>query len=336
MAQTPTDPMVIEFLDDRCYSDGQTTNYTSILNMMGAWLRSEFGVASLLDADKAQCAAWIAHRTASKSKTGAPISSSTLRKSWQAAHDFYLWAVEADEIDRSPMKLMKGPKVVENTAVRMGDRDDFDRFSTSIDRRRYEDRRALAVMACMAFAGLRVSEVLALNVGDVTFESNFAKLYIADPKNGKARTVTLVREGMVMLRRWMTERNGSMSEHAPVFTGSKATNDIDGRLTYSCISSWFDRYRDRTGHDLPPCHAWRRFAAHEMVQAGIDQVHIETMMGWKHDGKMIARYLGDKAEALAHDAVLAALDPEGGPADRARQRRADRNARHRGRNLRSA
>lgn len=326
MPQLPIDPLADDWFANSDYRPKVIENYTSLINAFTRWIETTHGVTDLSEATTRQIKEYLDLR-----KTQVHVN--TVRKDWTCLHSFYKWLADEDganEIEMSPMRSMKGPKVIESNNMRVGSDEHFAQFLANTDRRDYEDFRMQAMFAVMFLVGPRIGSVLDLNVEDFTDHGQHGTLYIRRPKNDKPHTAIVVPEAHKFLKRWMRMRKGPIDGRAPLFTIGSNRGSDDGRLTYTAVSTWLDRYRVRTGHDMPPCHAWRRAGAIKMLEMGVDPIHVETQFGWKHDNRMVTLYTKSKAEELSHNAILSkAMPVEGGAEERGRQNRADRNRRYR-------
>ncbi len=99
------------------------------------------------------------------------------------------------------------------------------------DQSRWEGRRDRAILVLTIQAGLRVSELIALNVGDVQLGTGAHVR--CEGKGRKQRTVPLTAPAQAVLTAWLTERAGKQTD--PLFvtrTGRRLSRDaIEQRVT---------------------------------------------------------------------------------------------------------
>ncbi|MBS4074058.1 tyrosine recombinase XerC [Ameyamaea chiangmaiensis] len=134
-----------------------------------------------------------------------------------------------------------------------------------------EQRRDYALFVLLYGTGLRISEALALNVGDV--ERLPASLRVRG-KGGKERVVPLVPAVNEALRAWRVAHPDPASD-APLFVGTRG-----GRLQPAIAQRAMRTWRAMAGlpdHATP--HALRHSFATHLMEAGADLRSIQELLG---------------------------------------------------------
>jgi integrase len=217
----------------------------------------------------------------------------------------YEWASAPADVggaqlaDRSPMLGVKAPRVPEGARQRTASTEDYETVIRACQATR-EPHRNRAMVALMFRGGLRVSEVLALDMEHLDLQASVPTVYIAKPKNGKPRTVPLVPETVTHLRRYLRHRIGRAD--GPLFTGTAETADASGRLTYSAVRSMLRRVAKVSGIDISS-HAFRRGMATDYLARGGQQVNLQRICGWS-DARMVARYANARLDEIAAAELL--------------------------------
>jgi integrase len=332
VSQQPITDDLAWFLDESGWTDANKRNATSVLNRWHAWLTAHD--TALLAATGRQCREWIAER-------GTQVAPATNRLDWRFLRAFYEWAAcPADEggaqlIDRSPMLGVKAPRVPEGARQPTATLDDFETLIRACGSTR-EPQRNRAMIGLMFRSGLRVSEVLALNLDELHLDGTTSvpvpHVYIAKPKNGKPRNVPLTPDVVLHLRRHLRVRVGAVE--GPLFTGTARTDDADGRLGYQAVRSMLRRVGKVAGIDIAT-HAFRRGMATDYLARGGQQVNLQRICGWT-DGRMVARYANARLDEIAAAEFLSMHSSEFAVAERRAQRRKARKARERDQMLQSA
>jgi integrase len=287
----PTHPDIAWFLDESDWTAANRRNAVSLLNRWHSWLDSQ-GVA-LHDATTALCRAFLAER-------GQSVAPSTNRLDWRFLRAFYAWAANpaseggAELIARSPMTGVKAPRVPEGARQATATAEDYDKLIAACKGSR-DPHRNRAMIALMFRGGLRASEVLALDLDHVDLGASVPTAYIAKPKNGRPRTVPLIPEVVLHLRRYLRHRLGGTD--GPLFTGTSATADRSGRLTYSAMRSMLRRVGADAGVTLSS-HSFRRGMATDYLARGGQQVNLQRICGWS-DARMVARYANARLDEIA-------------------------------------
>jgi site-specific recombinase XerD len=100
---------------------------------------------------------------------------------------------------------VKGVKQVQG-AVETLDARDLGRLISAVDGPRWSDTRDVALINVMARAGLRVSEALALKIGDVELGPRSGTMLVREGKGLKERTLALSSESRAALKAYLQVR----------------------------------------------------------------------------------------------------------------------------------
>lgn len=142
---------------------------------------------------------------------------------------------------------------------------------------RWEGRRDRAILALTIQAGLRVSELIALNTGDIQLGTGAHVR--CEGKGRKQRTVPLTTQAQTVLAAWLTERAGRPTD--PLFatrTGRRLSRDaIEQRVAIHAATA-AAACPSLTGKQLHP-HVLRHSCAMALLQAGVDTTVIALWLG---------------------------------------------------------
>ena len=145
------------------------------------------------------------------------------------------------------------------------------------DQSRWEGRRDRAIIVLMIQAGLRVSELIALNIGDVQLGTGAHVR--CEGKGRKQRTVPLTTPAQAVLSAWLRERAGRPAD--PLFatrTGRRLSRDaIEQRVTTHATTATTN-CPSLAGKQLHP-HVLRHSCAMSLLQAGVDTTVIALWLG---------------------------------------------------------
>lgn len=218
-----------------------------------------------------------------------------LRHPEHAAGIARVLAIPAKRFDKATVSYLNGDEVTALLAA--------------IDRTRWEGRRDYTLILVAIQTGLRVSELLGLNVDDITL--GVGKHLRCTGKGRKHRAVPLNEPVEQVLRDWLNERRGRLDE--PVFvtrTGRRLSPDavqrrIDlytGRAATQCASL--------VGRKISP-HIFRHTNAMNLLHAGVDTTVIALWLGHA-DVRSTNAYL--HADLAIKERALARVTPIGTPA----------------------
>jgi site-specific recombinase XerD len=142
---------------------------------------------------------------------------------------------------------------------------------------RWEGRRDRALLILTLQTGLRVSELVAVNCGDVTLGTG-GHVHI-EGKGRKKRAVPLTNEAQAVLAVWLAERAGRPD--APLFatrTGRRLSRDAVERRVATHVVTATERcasLRDKRVHP----HVLRHSCAMSLLHAGVDSTVIALWLG---------------------------------------------------------
>jgi site-specific recombinase XerD len=145
------------------------------------------------------------------------------------------------------------------------------------DQTRWEGRRDRAMFTVAIHAGLRVSELIGLDCGDVVLGTGAHVR--CHGKGRKQRAVPLTADAQAVLASWLAERAGR--PHDPLFptrTGRRLSRDaIEQRVTTHAAAA-VTRCASLAAKPLHP-HVLRHSCAMSLLQAGVDTTVIALWLG---------------------------------------------------------
>lgn len=155
--------------------------------------------------------------------------------------------------------------------------------------------RLKALVSFMWEAGFRAGEVVALNVGSVTFDEYGAKVAIPAKATGLktgARTVrVLPNESAPHLQAWLEMHPFKTDPDAPLFHGTSRRNPC-GRMLPSSLYAVIQRLVKHAGikrHIKP--HDFRHTAATEKARLGYTEAQLRHFFGWSRTSDMPSHYV---------------------------------------------
>jgi integrase/recombinase XerC len=229
-----------------------------------------------------------------RTRAGGKYAASTIRATLEALNDFYsragLGGVDPGEVAR-PEPTKKAPVALRGETRRRADR----------ILHTWSDVRDRAVIGMLRYAGVRKSEVCALDVEDVPMSARTGEVRIVG-KGDKLREVPLHRILRPYLAEWLeVRRHLAAAETTPaLFLGARGD-----RLAPRTVNNIVDRFG--AAANLDPCypHLLRDTWITELIRdRGVDIVTVAELAGHE-DIETTRRYAGpnDEDRAAAVDAI---------------------------------
>ena len=158
---------------------------------------------------------------------------------------------------------------------------ELQRLMQAVNRRAPFGQRDYYLIQLLAHTGLRVGEVVALNVGDVTCESlprQVLHLSSDQAKGSRSRSIPLnqpAREAIAGLFAFLAQRGFSTSPDAPLLVVRQHR-----RISIRLVQQIFQQLRAKSAIDTPATpHSCRHFFATELVARTGDIVSISRLLG---------------------------------------------------------
>lgn len=204
------------------------------------------------------------------------LSRTTVARHAAALRGFFRWMLAAGHADDDPAQALRVPKRG-RALPRVLSEDQMGRLLGAPAGDTFLETRDRAILETLYSAGLRVSELVGLDVRDVNARRGTAKVF---GKGRKERVALLGRYAVDAIEAWTPWRD---LKARPTAEDALFLNHRGGRLTDRSVRRLLDRALVRAG--LPPGitpHTLRHsFATHLLVNgAGLKEV--QEMLGHKH------------------------------------------------------
>ncbi|HEY8427481.1 MAG TPA: site-specific tyrosine recombinase XerD [Sandaracinaceae bacterium] len=245
----------------------------------------------LADVDAAAISAWLLEL--SRGGLGARSQARHL----SAARGLFKWLLAEREIARDPTELIDAPKLLRKLPAVLT-REEVAALLAVPDRSDPRGRRDQAMLHTMYAAGLRVSELVGLRLGDANLESGFVQVL---GKGDKRRIVPLGVPAKKRIEAWLADRGAWAKPNEPaLFVTSRG-----GPMTRQGFWKLVKRYAAAAGIVKPISpHKLRHSFATHLLLGGADLRAVQTMLGHAdigttqvythvtgdHLGRMHARY----------------------------------------------
>ncbi len=262
----------LAYLRDQKRSSEQTLRaYRSDLDQFAAYLAKQHGEANLPGPDGIDALS-VRGFVASLSRHG--LERSSISRKLSAVRSFLRHSVREGRRDSNPAEAIRAPRVPRHLPSTLT----VDEVFNLLDRISSDDMvgaRDLAILELLYAAGLRVSELVGLDLNDVDLPGMLVRVM---GKGHKERVVPFGRKAAESLRRWLaasaTLRHGG-GNAAAVFL-----NQRGGRLTDRSVRRVVDRRLEEAAiHAHVSPHTLRHSFATHLLGAGADLRAIQELLG---------------------------------------------------------
>lgn len=199
------------------------------------------------------------------------LAPSTVNKYIASLKSFYYFLSDQGVIANNPMEQIKrisfsNVSTTNNKWLSPIEQEKFLNYAT-LEKSEWLRTRNLAVIDLMLFAGLRVQEVVDLQIQDVTTNRKNINILILDGKHGKYAEVTLIAKYARNLKHWLRLRKES-KKPSHVNSTSLFVSERSGSLTTRAIQKFVAKYGELAGIDNITPHRLRHTFCKNLARQG--------------------------------------------------------------------
>lgn len=224
---------------------------------------------------------------------------STAATRYKCLRLFFAWAVDEEEIERSPMEKMR-PPIVPEQEVPVIEPDEIARLLKACAGSSFEDRRDRAVICLLVDTGVRRSELANLELDDVDLDRKWIRVL---GKGRRPRAVPFGSASAKAVDRYLRVRGGhARAESDRLWLGSSGRTFTDGALR-----QMLGRRGAQAGVVHLHAHRFRHTFAHQHLAEGGNEGDLMMLTGWK-SRQMLQRYASSTAADRARASYKSPLD----------------------------
>lgn len=199
-------------------------------------------------------------------------SKATLARRTASVKGFSAWLVKQGELDRDVAARLVTPKAGRHLPRVLAQKEAGELVGNAVSEDEVQFARDSAILELMYAAGVRIGELVGLDVGDVDVAKRTAKV---TGKGNKQRMVPFGAAAADALSQWITVRGElAQAEESALFVGVRGRR-IDPRQVRRVV----ERAAAVTGvSDLTP-HGLRHSAATHMLEGGADLRIVQELLG---------------------------------------------------------
>jgi len=268
MAQTVTDDLAAFLLDlyRQEVSPKTLSSYQSDLSLFARWFtetnREPFSARAVTPTDIRDYKAYLV-----TVKHQAPA---TVNRRLAALRKFFTWAKAEEHITELPTDLVKGLPSAPRAPKSLQKRE-VDRLVRVAERR--GRKRDIAILSLLRHTGLRVSELCALNLDDLTLGERKGAVTVRSGKGQKYRVVPLNADVRRALSQYLAVRPRVPDDH--LFLSQKGGGGLGSQAV-----EWLVRlYARQAGLEAVTPHTLRHSFAKQLLEEGVDLVTVSALLG---------------------------------------------------------
>lgn len=201
------------------------------------------------------------------------LKASTLSRRLSGARALFRWMVQRELIDSNPAEEIQNPKQPQRLPDRL-DVEDVSAIIDAIDASSPAGKRDRALLELLYGAGLRVSELVSLDIDDLDLRSRTARVM---GKGGKERVCPFGRQAAAALADWI---GASRDLRAKKDEAALFLNLRGGRLTDRSVRRILDKaVKDAALLRGVHPHVLRHSFATHLLESGMDLRAIQELLG---------------------------------------------------------
>ncbi|MBU1091799.1 MAG: site-specific tyrosine recombinase/integron integrase [bacterium] len=263
--------MIDQFVDymelEKNYSPGTIHQYGCDLKLFKGFLK----IKDILGVESGDIRGFLAHL-----KRERKYSPTTIARKQATLRAFYKFCRKEKKVSDNPMEFIDTPKLPERQPVYLTDEERKNIFDM-VNSLTYTIRgkRDYAIISLLYYAGLRVSELVGLNAGDMRREGDSVTLKIIG-KGNKERKVPLRIEAQEAINTWLQNRPSTAESNSAIFINTKTKK----RLTARTVQFLIKRITEQADikKKITP-HKFRHTFGTRLLQQGANLVDIQVLLG---------------------------------------------------------
>ena len=259
-----------EFIDylHRSKQTSQNTeiSYERDLKKLASYLET-YGVGAFKDATRTNLDAYILYMEKKN------FASSTISRSVASVRALYQYLFREHVIEDNPAERLKPPRVEKKTPEILSV-EEVDMLLAQPDVETPKGIRDRAMLELLYATGMRVSELIHLQMDDVNLEMG----YITCQENGKERIIPINKASRNALKRYLQEARNDLVRDSG--SSNLFTNCSGSAMSRQGFWKMVKRYAREAGitRDIAPHTLRHSFAAH-LLQNGADIKSVQEMLG---------------------------------------------------------
>jgi integrase/recombinase XerC len=206
------------------------------------------------------------------------LAAASMARKIASLRTFFRFLVKQGVLEKSPAAALRTPKKQQKLPNFLSE-DAMSDLLMAPDATKPDGLRDTAILEVLYASGIRASELVGLDIGDILLEeSGEATLRIRLGKGNKERLAFLGRPAVVALERYISLGRPALLQNKT--TNALFLNKFGTRLTDRSVRRMFDKYAESvaSSHKITP-HTLRHTFATHLLENGADLRVIQELLG---------------------------------------------------------
>jgi len=205
-------------------------------------------------------------------------SKTTIARKLASIRSFFKFLIREGELASNPFEMLRTPKQ-DKKLPHFLSINEVDVLLETPDRSTVMGLRDMAIMETLYSTGIRVSELVGLDEGNIDF---FAGMIKVQGKGKKERLVPIGSHAIKAINEYLDSRSKSKKEEEEKVSRSEPLflNKFGGRLTARSVARSLNKYLKMSGVNLLTSpHTFRHSFATHLLDKGADLRSVQEMLG---------------------------------------------------------
>ncbi|NTU83295.1 MAG: tyrosine recombinase [Chloroflexales bacterium] len=267
--QEQVEQFLAHMASERGMSVNTTAAYRTDLDQLGTYLRGQ-GVAEWQTVDHNHVMGFLIFLRERR------YANSTVARRTAAVKSFFSYLVAQSLIDSDPTEQIDSPKVDRFPPKAISPHQVDELLELPLRSSSPEGLRDKAMLELLYATGMRVSELVALEVDDVTLDQTSVR---CSGRAGRERVLPLTGTAVTALEEYLDTSRSQLARNSDESSAALFLNHRGKRLTRQGFWLILKGYAEQVGlHDLTPHMLRHSFAAH-MLSGGAELREVQALLG---------------------------------------------------------